>query len=155
MEEALAPTPQVLELINVDDGKMSSIIVGLEREIQEQVDAKMRLASDSHVYEQLSEDIKSKSAILAALKAGLRPARNMVRCVARWRLPRRQHVCEHHRGRSRAALIRDTCPHPCACCRLHFQGDRPHTSPERQRLAFAKKEATLNLFRTMRQLAGS
>ena len=39
----------------------------------------MRLASDSHVYEQLSEDIKSKSAILAALKAGLRPARNMVR----------------------------------------------------------------------------
>jgi len=58
------------------------VIGNLEREVQSEIDAKMRLAKDSEVYEALSEDIQSKSAILAALKATLQPPQSHgVRCT--------------------------------------------------------------------------
>jgi hypothetical protein len=57
-----------------DTRGMAEVIAKLQREVESEVDAKMRLASTSDVYQHLSEDIKSKSAILAALKATLRPA---------------------------------------------------------------------------------
>ena len=68
----------LLQAAAVDDGRMTQVIGNLERELQAKVDAKMKLASDSHVYERLSEDIKSKAAILAALKATLGPVTDMV-----------------------------------------------------------------------------
>lgn len=158
IKAALAPTRQVLEAAAVDDGKMSSVIRGLEQEVQAQVDAKMQLASDSHVYEQLSEDIKSKSAILAALKATLRPSPSMVRLVLHLSRTKRRWLRVGSRSPSECATPRwlgtFTSPHPRACP-VCEQVDRPHTSPGRQKLAFAKREAALNLFRTMRQLVGS
>ena len=55
------------------------MIADLEQEIQHEVDAKMKLAVSSNVYEQLSDDVKGKSAILAALKATVEPPRNTMK----------------------------------------------------------------------------
>lgn len=73
LEHALTTTPDSVQAV-AEAGDMSHIILKLEREVQSEVDAKMRLASTSDVYDKLSEDIKSKSAILAALKSTLRPS---------------------------------------------------------------------------------
>ena len=50
------------------------MISNFEHEVQQAVDAKMKIAATSDVYGRLSDDIKTKSGILAALKATLHPA---------------------------------------------------------------------------------
>lgn len=93
----------VLQVATIDDGRMTQVIGNLERELQAKVDAKMKLASDSHVYERLSEDIKSKAAILAALKATLGPVTDLVRVEHDETLP----VIDF--GIKLVSLLRETC----------------------------------------------
>ena len=79
----------------------------------------------------------------------------------RWCQGKISHSCSSE-GNSGAAAKQNKGPQhvlmsPTNCVRnrycVYCEQDLPHTSPERQKVAFAKREAALNLFRTMRRLA--